>query len=179
MESNGIGNNDAATLALLGGGYNGIGIGNNRNYGTDVLAAGTLADGTAAKASSEAHSSQLLAAVDRLGAQSSDTQIILREEEVNKNITDSEFRAIAREQTIQAELVDNAKEAAKCCCEAKLEAQKNACDTQRLIIEKAAATDALILAVEGRSNLDKLAESRAENTYLKTIQEFHDNNCTR
>ena len=113
MESNGIGNNDAATLALLGGGYNGIGIGNNRNYGTDVLAAGALADGTAAKASSEAHSSQLLAAVDRLGAQSSDTQIILREEEVNKNITDSEFRAIAREQTIQAELVDNAKEAAK------------------------------------------------------------------
>jgi hypothetical protein len=74
---------------------------------------------------------------------------------------------IDRNRDIERILNQNAKDAALCCCEAKLEAQKNACDTQRLIIEKTAATDALILAVEGRGNLDKLSEARSKDNSIR------------
>lgn len=171
---NGIGNNDVATLSLLGGGYNGIGLG-RRDYGTDVLAAGTLADGTALKSSIDCHSAQFEAGLDRVSAQGKETRDVLKEDQILKGQSDLENRVNDRNRDVEKLIIEGQKEAAKCCCDAQLAAQKNACDTQRLIIEKSAATDALILAVEGRANLDKLAEARAENTYLKTIQELGHN----
>jgi len=156
-------------------------------YGNSVLAADAHADGTAVKTAIDCNAASSAASLDRISAQNLETRTVLKMDAViggqidaefrnsdrlagiSKSMTDTEFRSIDRQRDIERLLVQNAKDAALCCCDAKLEAQKNASETQKLIINEGNETRALILAVEGRANLDKLSESRAENTYLKTI----------
>jgi len=145
-------------------GYGGFGFGgNNGGY----LSAEASANGTATKTSIDCNSRAFQSGLDRISDQAEESRRISAFDTVNKNIVDAEFRGIDRSTATSQLIIDGQKEAAKCCCDAKLLAQQNACDTQRLIIEKAANTDALILAVEGRANLDKLNEARAEITYLR------------
>lgn len=169
-----------------GGGYGGGGGGGSLYTGNNVLAAEAHANGTALKEAVDCNSRQFLSGLDRVSDQAEETRRLMSFESVNKNITDSEFRGLDRQRDLERILNQNskdaaecccdtqkaiaeaAKDAAKCCCDAQLEAQKNACDTQRLVSSEASATRSLILEVEGRANLDKLAEARAENIFLRT-----------
>lgn len=105
--------------------------------------------------------------LDRISAQNKEDRDNQRFSALEKSITDAEFRSSDRARDIENLMIAGQKEAAQCCCDAKLEACKSNAEIKALIVEKAAATDALILAVEGRSNLDKLAEVRNELTIAK------------
>jgi hypothetical protein len=69
-----------------------------------------------------------------------------------------EFRSIDRQRDIERILVDNAKEAAKCCC-----------DTQKLILAEGNETRALALAIEGRGTVAALHEAQSRINQLETI----------
>lgn len=189
----GIQNNDVATLSLLGGGYGGVGIGNN-GVGNQVLAAEAHANGTAVDAKVENlqdgqrlafdsvqeqiresrnldQSSRLSDNQFRSEVRASDqhSQILNHQSEmelriaashvsIQKDITDQEFRSLDRQRDITAMLVDNAKEAAKCCCE-----------TQKLVSAEANSTRSLVLEVEARGVRDTLAAANAKITQLETI----------
>ena len=160
---NGIGNNDAATLALLsGGGYGGIGIG-NRGYGagiapSNVLRENVLADGTALKAASDCHMDQLSAALDRISAQNSETRNILKLDEITKGQSDSEFRILDRQRDAEKQLYDNAAAAASCCCE-----------TQKLIVAENAKTRDLINSNTIADLNRQLSDCKSSNASLSTL----------
>jgi len=200
MENGSINPSEVATLSLLGGG-GGYGYGGgNRGYniGNQVLAAEAHANGTAVDAkienlqdgqrlafdsiqeqiresrnldqtsrlSDNQYRSESRAADQHAGIlqRQSDMELRLSTNHVaiQKDITDQEFRSLDRQRDITAMLVDNAKEAAKCCCE-----------TQKLIAAEAGETRALVLAVEGRTNVASLAAANAKITQLETINALH------
>jgi len=78
-----------------------------------------------------------------------------------KGMTDVEFRSLDRQRDIEALLVQNAKDAAACCCDAKLEACKSTAEVKALVIQENSATRELIRG-------DALAAANAELTALKT-----------
>lgn len=150
---NGLDNNNAATLALLAdtaragnrGGWLGGGVGGGYVVGE------TLANGTATKTAidcNSAHMSQGMAEIrESFENQARNDQIA----SVLKGQTDSELRGIDRVNALATRMDannlasierDHRAEIAQltCCCETKAE----------------------IAAVEARSNLDKLAQCRAE-----------------
>jgi hypothetical protein len=200
MENGSINPSEVATLSLLGGG-GGYGYGGgNRGYniGNQVLAAEAHANGTAVDAKVEniqdgqrlafdslqeqIRESRTLDQFTRLsdnqfraeirgsdqhadivkGLADSEFRTAAGQTALAKDITDQEFRSLDRQRDITAMLVDNAKEAAKCCCE-----------TQKLIAAEAGETRALVLAVEGRTNVASLAAANAKITQLETINALH------
>lgn len=150
-----------------GGAFNGL-AGNVGGCGGGVLAQEALANGTATKQAIDCNAAAAAAALDRLSDQAEESRRVAQIVSLEKSVTDSEFRSLDRQRDIERLIADGQKEAAKCCCDAKLESCKSHAELAALIAEKAAITDSLILAVEGRANLDKLAETRADLISLKT-----------
>ena len=129
--------------------------------------------------------------LDRISDQNEETRRNLGEARIMDNITGghnrisdqaiaSEFRTGDRQRDIEREMNAISRANAECCCETQKELlrmqalnDKCCCETQKMILEKAASTDALILAVEGRGNLDKLAEARSEIAYLRGRGHHH------
>lgn len=70
----------------------------------------------------------------------------------------SELRGLDRQRDIERILVQNAKDAAECCCE-----------TQKLILSEGNETRALVLAVEGRAGTAALHVAQARINQLETI----------
>ena len=175
---------ELATLSLIGrggvgvgaGGYGYGGYGGGYNVGNQVLAAEAHANGTAvdAKVSNlqdatrlafdsnqeQIRESRTLDQFSRVSDNQFRAEIRASDQHAGliKDTADAEFRSIDRQRDIERVLVDNAKEAAKCCCE-----------TQKLITSEATETRALILAVEGRASVAALAAAHAKITQLETI----------
>lgn len=147
-----IGNNDVATLSLLDR------TGYGKSCGEDYLSAEALANGTATNAKIDANADRASDSIAGVRSAFDNQTRSMQFSEVNKNIADMEFRSLDRQRDIERQLVDNAKEAAKCCCE-----------TQKLVTAEATATRALILEVEGRANVAALAQAQAKITQLETI----------
>jgi hypothetical protein len=63
---------------------------------------------------------------------------------LGKEITNQEFRSLDRQRDIERMITQNATDAAKCCCDAKLEACKNTSDIKALIISENSATRQLM-----------------------------------
>ena len=176
----------AGVLALLadtsragrGGGYGGFGgeggVGSMMFAGNSTLAAGAHADGTAVKTAVDCNAASSAAALDRISAQN-------REDRFNnaiENVRTGQFQEALRnsdgqrdiEKLVAAGQAASALAACKaelCCKETQCLIKEENAATRSLILEKHAASDALALAIEGRSNLDKLAEARAEILALK------------
>lgn len=148
---------------LGAGGYGGVGV------TSQVLSADALANGTATKTSIDCNSRQFIAGLARVSDQAEETRRLAAFENINKNITDSEFRSLDRQRDIEKLIVDGQKEAAQCCCDAKLLAAQNACDTQKLISGEATKTRELILEVEARNVSKALDAANARITQLETI----------
>lgn len=176
--SGGFGNNRGA--GDWGGGY-GYGAGNQ------VLASEAHANGTAVSAKADCNAQRFSDGLNSLSDQFANVSQTAKFDRLNENISDqefrssaaltaitkdladSEFRTIDRNRDIERLLVQNAQDAAKCCCDAQLLAQQNACDTQKLILSEGNETRALILAVESRANVASLAVAQARITQLETI----------
>lgn len=159
----------------FGGGYGG-GYGGGVGVGNQVLAADAHANGTAVDAKIESIQDGQRLAFDSIQEQIRESRNLdqftrlsdnqfraeIRGSDqhagVVKGVADAEFRSIDRQRDITAMLVDNAKEAAKCCC-----------DTQKLIVAEGNETRALVLAVEGRASVAALAMAQAKITQLETI----------
>jgi len=157
----GVNNNDAATLALLAGGvgYGGYGRGGHGGgygslyTGNSVLAAQAHADGTATKEAIDGNADLIRAQANAFenaerSRQVSDLtmQSANNELRITDRINNIELNALRSQADTLVAINNNAKDAAACCCDAKLEAQKNACDTQKLVVEENAKTRELIQA---------------------------------
>jgi len=134
MENGSINPSEVATLSLLGGGYGGYGYGGRGGYavGNQVLAAEAHANGTASDAKLDSlagsfHNVNINSKFDRLNENISDQEFrsTAAITSLNKDITDSEFRTIDRNRDIERLVVQGQKEAAECCCEAKVLAVQN------------------------------------------------------
>lgn len=167
-----------------GGGYgydNGLGAGNS------VLAASAHANGTADSVKADCNALRFTDGLNTIGAQFDNQVQTAQFSAIGKSIsdlefrtsdritalaksaTDTEFRSLDRQRDIESLLVQNAKEAAKCCCDAQLLAVQNACDTQKLVTSEGTQTRELILAVEARSNVAALAVAQARINQLEVI----------
>ena len=161
------------------------------NYGRNGGGYGQFASPSANAVRINRNSDVTKLGIDRISDQNEETRRNLGEARVMDNITNghnriceteinSEFRNADRLRDIEREMSAISRANAECCCETQKELlrlhalnDKCCCETQKLILEKAASTDALILAVEGRANLDKLAEARAEIAYLRGRGHHH------
>ena len=158
-----INSNEIATLSLLqsrgfgGGGY-GYGVGAGGGIGAGVLTAEALANGTATNAKIDANADRASNSIAGVRSAFDNQTRNVQFDQVNQNITNMEFRSLDRQRDIERQIVDNAKDAAKCCCE-----------TQKLIVSEASATRTLILEVEARGNVAALAQAQAKITQLETI----------
>jgi hypothetical protein len=105
---NGIGNNDAATLALLsGGGYGGgIGIG-GRGYGGEYLSSSALADGTALREAVDCNSTIFSDGLNTLSSQFDNINGANRFDRLNENISDAEFRSDAKFTNLNKNISDS------------------------------------------------------------------------
>lgn len=170
--SNGFTTSDAVLTAAMSGGLNGGnrggmgdwggGMGYGLQAGNSVLAAESHANGTALKASIDCHSEQFGAGLDRISAQNAETRNLFKLDEILKGTADAEFRSLDRQRDIERLVVDNAKEAARCCCDAQLLAQKNACELKALVISENSATRELIRG-------DALIAANAKIAFLETV----------
>lgn len=191
---NGYNNDSIDTSSLLlargiGSGYGG-GFGNfGGGYGAGggVLTAEALANGTATKEAIDCNSTRFSDGLNSLSNGFENAARTSQITSVNKNISDqelrnsdritglskdisdAEFRSLDRQRDIERMLTDNAKDAAKCCCDAKLQAMEIGCDTQKLVSAEANATRQLILEVEARGVRDNLASANAKIIQLETI----------
>ena len=156
-------------------------------YGNSVLAANAHADGTATNANLGNLATQVQFGFDN------SLEVARESRNIDQfgRVTDNQFRAELRGSdqlnVLSKEVADNARVTDKCCCETKeelfkgfattqLEASKNQgalllkmCEDKNDLSKQISEQSALILAVEGRANLDKLAEARAKITQLETI----------
>lgn len=162
-ENGGVSNNDAATLALFSGGYGGIGVGGRGNMypGNSMLAAGAHADGTAVKAAIDCNAARSSDGLARISEQNKEQACNDREARTTDRITNMEFRNGDRLRDIEREMGQNAKDAAQCCCDAKLEACKSTAEIKALIIAENSETRNQIRG-------DALSAANAELTALKT-----------
>lgn len=163
-----------------GAGMGGYGYGQGLQVGNSVLAANAHADGTGT-----GNNVRNLAELTRFGFDSNQEQIReTRTIDQFNGIRDNQFRAElrgsdqvsalardvannAREMdktccTLQQSIADAAKDAAQCCCDAKLEACKNTAELKALVISENSATRELIRG-------DALAAANAKITQLETI----------
>lgn len=181
---NGFSTSDAVLTAAMSGGLNnrnggmgdwggGYGYG---NAGNSFLAAEAHANGTAVDAKVTSINDTVRLGFDSNQEQIRESRTLDQFRHINdaqfrtelrtsdqhtsmlKNMADVEFRSLDRQRDIERMLVDNAKEAAKCCCE-----------TQKLITAEATTTRALMLEVEGRATVASLAAANAKITQLETI----------
>ena len=147
-----IGTGTAATLALLadtsraGNRNGGIFGGGGEGGGVGFLGAEAIANGTATKESIDCNSRQFTAGLQRVSDQAEESRRMAQDAQTNKNITDAEFRNIDRITVLSQLVVDGQKEAALCCCNAKLEACKASAETNALIIQQNSETRALMTA---------------------------------
>lgn len=130
--NSGVSNNDAATLALLSGGFGGLN--NGRNFGGQFADASTNA--VRIEASSQAAAAGLENLLDQNQFAAGNKNVTdghnriidnLREhgQRQSDSTTNAEFRTSDRLRDIEREMAANAREAAKCCCEAQLLAVQN------------------------------------------------------
>lgn len=156
------GNNIDTTSLLLArgvGGYGaGYGLGGGYGYGGGVLSSLAHADGTAVKESIDGNKDLMMAGIDRISAQNKEGRDNFLFDQLQNSIVNQEFRSLDRQRDIERVIADNAKEAAKCCCE-----------TQKLVTMEANATRTLILEVEARGVRDRLEAANAKITQLETI----------
>ena len=175
----------AGVLALLAdtsragrGGYGGFGgeggYGNMMLAGNSTLAAGAHADGTAVKTAVDCNAASSAAGLDRISAQNREDRFNNAIEAIRTGQFQEALRNSDGQRDIEKLVATGQAAAALAACKAELCCKETQClikeenaATRSLIIEKHAASDALALAVEGRSNLDKLAEARAEILALK------------
>lgn len=85
-----------------------------------------------------------------------------------KAIADIEFRSLDRQRDIESLIIQNAKDAAKCCCDAKLQSCKDTAEVKALVIAENSATRELIRG-------DALAAANARITQLETINALQSN----
>ena len=142
----GVSNNDAATLALLYGGNRrgGIGVGGDYGYGSDVIAAKGLANGTAENAKLDSLKQDVQVSYDRMTDflrdrqfqdVASDLQDVRRE--IVQQAGDSRAETIDRVNTVNQNLCDLSKELQQCCCDIKTEVLKENAATRELINARA------------------------------------------
>ena len=122
-----------------GGAMGGVGLG-----GSSFIAAEGYANGTATKTAIDCHSAQFMSGLDRVSDQNKETRDTLRFDAINKGLVDCEFRNIDRTTALSNLMIQGQKDAALCCCDAKLEALRCCCETQKLITAEASATRELI-----------------------------------
>lgn len=162
---------DLATLSLIGG-YGGYGVGASRHGGygggNSLLAAEAHANGTAVKEAINCNSERSNDGLTRISEQNKEQACNDRANTTNTNITNQEFRSLDRLRDIERLIVDGQKEAAKCCCDAKLEACKSTSEIKALIIQENSATRELIRG-------DALAAANAKIVQLETINALKDN----
>lgn len=130
---NGIQNSDVATLSLLGGGYGGYGLGGggraNFEFDGSVINAKVDSNKTANETQHDNILANIASAADRArdaaNAALADRHFTSLTDKMNDNakFTASEFNALTREQT------ENARVAAKCCCDAQILAVQNQAKT--------------------------------------------------
>lgn len=120
------------------GGYGGYGMGGG------YLNAEAHANGTATKEAIDNGKSLFVAGLDRVSAQNKETRDNFRFDQLQNAITNQEFRSIDRQRDIEKVIADNAKDAALCCCDAKLEACKAHAEIMALVLSENAATRTLI-----------------------------------
>lgn len=172
---NGFSTADAVLTSAMSGGFGNRGGGLWGNAGCGAPFADPASNAVrinrnadVAEANDRCTKQVLGAGLDRISDQAEEGRRTAQFTSIRDGQFQAELRSGDRLRDIEKSLSDMRLDNCKCCEEAKLLATQNACDTQRLIIEKSAATDALILAVEARANLDKLAECRSELSSLKT-----------
>ena len=194
-DNNGFSMSDAVLTSAMSGGFGGnrggqwggYGYDNGLGAGNSVLAAGAHADGTANSAKADCNAQRFSDGLNSISAQFNDQTRSAQFSDLNKSIVDqefrnsdrlaalaksaadTEFRSLDRQRDIEALLVQNAKDAAKCCCEAQLLAVQNACETQKLVTSEGTQTRELILAVEARSVVAALAVAQARINQLEII----------
>jgi hypothetical protein len=171
-----------------GGGYgNGL-SGGSGGYGGGYLASESLANGTATKTAIDAHAIAQNAGIENLldqnqfaatnknivdgHARISDTAAVnvnrvadnqFRSElRFSDQISGAEFRSLDRQRDIERMITGNAKDAAACCCEAKLLACKDHSELKALIISENSMTRAMITTTA-------LDAANAKITQLETI----------
>lgn len=201
MADNNFGTNDIITgrgLGIGGFGY-GAGYGGGGMYpGNNVLAANAHADGTAVKTAIDCGMKATAAGLDRTADQAEETRRVLafdninknitdgefrssdRLTAVNKNITDSEFRSLDRQRDTDKTLAAMAAANALCCCDtqkaiadAAKEAAKCCCEAQLAACKAHAEITATVLADGALTREmirgDALAAANAKITQLETI----------
>lgn len=163
-ENSGVNPTDAATLALFSGGYGGgIGVGGRGGlyYGNETLAAQSHADGTAVKEAIDCNDKRASDGLARISEQNRAQSCNDREARTTDRITNMELRNGDRLRDIERLVGQNAKDAAQCCCDAKLEACKGTAEIKALIIAENSETRNQIRG-------DALSAANAELTALKT-----------
>lgn len=166
---NGVNNDDAGTLALLGGGY---GIGGSRGQFADFSSnAVRIESGQRANAAGLENlldQNQFAAANKNVvdGHNRIIDTLTNHDQRQSDLTTNSEFRQSDRLRDIEREMNANAREAAKCCCEAQLLAVQNQAKTDaglaQILANQACDTrvqDAVANAMQN-SKLDALLAAR-------------------
>lgn len=172
----GIQNNDVATLSLLGGGgLGGIGMGNNGYYGLNnnanfandgsVLNAKAEGNNDTIRAGHTALSQQIIDAADRARDAASTAAGTSNYERTVDKISDQTDRFAAHFNDLSREAAANAREAAKCCCEAQILAVQNQAKTDAgmaTIIANQECNDKVASAVANATQNAKLDALLAE-----------------
>lgn len=152
----GVDTQDAAILSLFSGGGRrggGIGVGGNDAVVEDVLAAGSLADGTAVNAK-----------IDCVNDKVTANHLAREFDRVNDRITDGEGRTADRLRDQSDKAAENQAALIACCCASQLEAAKSHAELL-----------AAIAASENRGIERELNEKNAKITQLETINALRDN----
>jgi len=102
--------------------------------------------------------------IDRISDQAEEGRRSAQFTSILKAIADSEFRSLDRQRDIEREINANARAAAECCCDLKLQA----CQDKSEILTAIADSKATALAVESRAVERALNNANAELTALKT-----------
>lgn len=198
MENNyggGFTTSDAVLTAAMSGGLGGNRYGGGQwggggygfmQPGNSCLAAEAHANGTATKEAingvsdtvrlgfdsnqEQIRESRTIDQFTRLGDNQFRTEIRSSDQHaaLTKSLSDAEFRSIDRQRDIERLVLEGQKEAAKCCCEAKLQACKDHAELKALTIAENSATRELIRG-------DALVAANARITQLETINALQEN----
>jgi len=171
MDNSSLNATEIAVGSLLAGNRGGVGGGGawgggyNMMYpGNSVLAANAHADGTAVKEAVDCNSKQFIAGLARVSDQAEESRRINSFEAIRDGQFQAELRSGDRLRDLERLVIDGQKEAAKCCCDARLER----CEDTNKILSAIADSKATALAVESRGIERSLNAANAELTALKT-----------
>ena len=132
--------------------------------GNQVLAAQSHADGTATKEAIDCNQGLIRDQNNSFENATRDRQVA----GLMAQISGIEINALRSNADMLAAITDNAKDAALCCCDAKLEACKNTAEIKALVISENAATRELIRG-------DALAAANAKIIQLETVNALSNN----